>query len=153
MIAGCLGGHKSCRLRCCRALEEVDRFTSLGGGNAAREFTAEALQSISGSLDAIVAANYTGVVFDAEEVLAYEPGRLRPRGSRASMRHVCRSSGPASTMVSAFAAAFAACKRSGLKVVVTTSHSAPYQVDAPAVAVELVKAWASNGNIVRITYL
>ena len=61
--------------------------------------------------------------------------------------------GPASTMVSAFAAAFAACKRSGLKVAVTTSHSAPYQVDAPAIAVELVKAWASDGNLVRIRYL
>lgn len=109
---------------CCPALKEADRFISLGGGNAAGEFTAEALQSISGSLDAVVAANYTGVVFDVEEVI-----------------------GPASTMVSAFAAAFAACKRSGLKVAVTTSHSAPYQVDAPAIAVELVKAWASDGNI------
>ena len=86
MIAGRLGGHISCRLRCCPALKEADRFISLGGGNAAGEFTAEALQSISGSLDAIVAANYTGVVFDVEEVLAYEPGRL---GFAAVLAHRC----------------------------------------------------------------
>jgi hypothetical protein len=116
------------QLRCCPSLKETDRFISLGGGNAAGEFTAEALQTISrkASLDAIVGANYTGVVFDVEEVV-----------------------GPSSVMVGAFAAAFAACKQSGLKVAVTTSHSAPYQVDSPSVAVDLVKAWAGDTNIVR----
>lgn len=63
------------------------------------------------ALAAIKCANYTGVVFDAEEVV-----------------------GSAEAMVPAFASAFAACQAAELKVIVTTSHSAPYQASAPGMA-------------------
>ena len=38
-------------------------------------------------------------------------------------------------------------KHAGLRVAVTTSHSAPYQCDAPEDAVAFVKAWAADANI------
>ena len=72
----------------------------------------------------VLAANYTGVVFDVEQV-----------------------AGSASVIVPAFQKTFAAAKRVGLKVAVTTSHSAPYQVDSPDVAPALVKSWAADANV------
>ena len=110
---------------CCPELEGT-AWISLGGGNAAGEFTAQSLAAIASksNTSAIIRANYSGVMFDVEEVV-----------------------GPAETMVPLFAKAFAACKAAGLAVGVTTSHSAPYQTDAPADAVALVKAWAADTNI------
>ena len=110
---------------CCPELEGT-AWISLGGGNAAGEFTAQSLVAIASksNTSAIVAANYSGVMFDVEEVV-----------------------GPAATMVPLFAEAFAACKAAGLAVGVTTSHSAPYQTDSPADAVALVKAWAADASI------
>ena len=55
--------------------------------------------------------------------------------------------GSSGTMVPAFAKAFAAVKRGGLRVAVTTSHSAPYQCDTPEDAVAFVKAWTADANI------
>ena len=78
----------------------------------------------SNSTQSIKAAGYNGVMFDAEEVI-----------------------GDAPSVVSAFKAAFAACKAAGLKVGVTTSHSAPYATDTPEVAVALIKAWTADPNI------
>ena len=50
--------------------------------------------------------------------------------------------GISGTMVPAFAKAFAPVMQVGLRVAVTTSHSAPYQCDTPEDAAALVKAWA-----------
>mmetsp|Transcript_16569 Transcript_16569/g.36654 ORF Transcript_16569/g.36654 Transcript_16569/m.36654 type:complete len:250 (-) Transcript_16569:118-867(-) len=108
---------------CCPALVGT-KYITLGGGNSAGVFTAAALTAIEGSADKIKQAGYEGVMFDVEEV-----------------------TGPSSTMVPAFAKAFAALKQGGLKVAVTTSHSAPYQCDAPEDAVAYVKAWVADGNI------
>ena len=55
--------------------------------------------------------------------------------------------GDASSVVNAFKGAFKALKAAGLKVGVTTSHSAPYQTDTPDVAVALIKAWTADANI------
>jgi hypothetical protein len=116
------GAHSWCT---CPKLEGTS-WISLGGGNAAGEFTAQRLVAIASksNTSAIAAANYSGVMFDVEEVV-----------------------GPAETMVPLFAKAFAACKAAGLAVGVTTSHSAPHQTDAPADAVALVKAWAADTSI------
>lgn len=108
---------------CCPVLRGRTHL-SLGGGNAAGMFTDDSLSDIVKDLPLVVAANYSGIVFDVEEV-----------------------EGPTSTMIPAFAKAFAACKRLGLIVTVTTSHSAPYQTDTPADAVALLKAWVKDDNI------
>ena len=42
---------------------------SLGGGNAAGQFTVDALSAIQKDLDLVTAANYTGIVFDVEEAI------------------------------------------------------------------------------------
>ena len=56
----------------------------------------------------IKAASYDAVVFDIEKVV-----------------------GPSSTMIPLFTQAFAKAKEVGLKTVLTTSHSAPYNTDTP----------------------
>ena len=108
---------------CCPVLRGR-KHLSLGGGNAAGMFTEEALTTIIKDLPLVITANYSGIVFDVEEVV-----------------------GSSSTMAPLFAEAFAACKRLGLIVTVTTSHSAPYQTDTPADAVALLKAWVKDDNI------
>jgi hypothetical protein len=54
---------------------------------------------------------------------------------------------PASAVVPAFRAAFAAAKANGIKVAVTTSHSAPYSTDTPQDAIDMVKAWVADANV------
>ena len=50
-------------------------------------------------------------------------------------------------MVPAFKASFAKVKAAGLNVIVTTSHSAPYDCDTPETAIALVVAWVQDPNI------
>ena len=50
-------------------------------------------------------------------------------------------------MVPAFKASFAKVKAAGLNVIVTTSHSAPYDCDTPETAIALVVAWVQDDNI------
>ena len=123
-VTDAIAGYVPGATWCCPPLVGKDRLLSLGGGNSAGVFTAAALAAIQTDLPAVQAANYTGVVFDVEEV-----------------------SGSSDTLVPAFASTFAACKRLGLKVVVTTSHSAPYACDTPEDAVAFVKSWAADENI------
>ena len=87
-------------------------------------FTKTSLQGVIDDVAKINASAYDGVMFDVEEVV-----------------------GPASTMVPLFGEAFAAIKKRGLLVGVTTSHSAPYQTDEPADAVAFVKAWVADPRI------
>lgn len=108
---------------CCPVLLGT-KYITLGGGNSAGTFDEASLHSIADQIHAVIDAGYEGVMFDVEEV-----------------------DGPSSRLVPAFATAFDACKRAGLYVAVTTSHSAPYQTDTPADAVALVKAWAADKNI------
>ena len=111
---------------CCPAWPAgVTPYITLGGGNSAGVFDVAALAAIDDTAaQKILAANYSGVVFDVEEV-----------------------SGSADEIVPAFSAAFAACKAAGLTVVVTTSHSAPYACDSTSDAIAFVKAWAADENI------
>jgi hypothetical protein len=109
---------------CCPALAG-EKWLTLGGGNSAGTFNAEALSKIANSAEYIKNNSlYAGVLFDVEIVY-----------------------GSGSTIVNAFSAAFAALKEGGLKVAVTTSHSAPYMTDTPQVAVDLVKSWVKDSNI------
>jgi len=109
---------------CCPALVG-EKWLTLGGGNSAGIFNAESLSSIETSVEYIKnSSDYEGVLFDVEIV-----------------------SGTSSSMVPAFAAAFKSLKEGGLKVGVTTSHSAPYMTDTPQVAVDLVKSWVKDSNI------
>jgi len=118
-----LDGYTPGAAWCCPSLRGR-RHLSLGGGNSAGTFDESILTKIVSDLPLVVKANYSGVVFDVEQV-----------------------SGSSDTMVAAFQYAFAAAKKLGLFVTVTTSHSAPYQTDKPTTAVELVRAWAKDSNI------
>jgi len=108
---------------CCPELNG-DHWISLGGGNWAGVFNDQHLQNIAQSAQKIKAAGYVGVMFDVEEVR-----------------------GPHINIVPLFAQAFASLKQAGLKVGVTTSHSAPYQCDSAEDSVEFVKAWAADPNV------
>merc|ERR1712150_452245 len=70
------------------------------------------------------AAGYVGVMYDVEEV-----------------------QGPSSTMAPLFSKSFEAMKSAGLLVMVTTSHSAPYQCDTAQDAVDILKAWCADDNL------
>jgi len=109
---------------CCPALVG-EKWLTLGGGNSAGIFNAGALSNIASSAGYIKdSTTYVGVMFDVEIV-----------------------SGTSTIMVPAFASAFKDLKAVGLKVGVTTSHSAPYMTDTPQVAVDLVKSWVKDSNI------
>ena len=93
------------------------KLLSLGGGNY---FWANGvLRDINDTaISQIKDAGYMGIVYIVESVL-----------------------GSSSEMVPAFAASFAKVKAAGLNVIVSTTHSAPYDCDTPQDAVDLVKAW------------
>ena len=93
-------------------------YLSLGGGNVSGRFTASVLQKFVDNVSSVKAAGYTGICFDVEEGDA--------------------------NLASNFKDAFAACKRAGLKVLVTTSHSAPYGI---ADASTLLNSWVTDPNI------
>jgi len=103
------------------------RYVSLGGGNAAGMFDANSLAAITahcnGGGSIFKQAGYSGIVYDVEEVI----GDM--------------------SIVSSFSQSFQACKQAGLAVIVTTSHSAPYQTSTPDVAVALVKSWVRDKNV------
>lgn len=101
-----------------------DKYCSVGGGNDHGAFTPSRVQKITQGMQLFVQAGYQGVCYDVEEV-----------------------SGSGSALVQAFQESFAAAKQAGLKVFVTTSHSAPYKSDSPRDAVQLVKAWVADSNI------
>ena len=53
---------------CCPELAG-SKLLTLGGGNAAGQFTVDALKAIQSDLHLIPEANYSGVVFDVEEAV------------------------------------------------------------------------------------
>ena len=124
-VSKAIAGYTENASWCCPPLSG-NKYLSIGGGNAAGQIGVADLRAIASksNVSAIAAAGYAGVVFDVEEVIG-----------------AAAETGPA------FAAAFAACKQQGLGVVVTTSHSAPYQTDSSADAVALVRGWAQDENI------
>eukprot|EP00948_MAST-09A_sp_MAST-9A-sp1_P003000 g3000.t1 len=108
---------------CCPELKG-ETFLSLGGGNAAGQFTKSALESIQANLNLVKKANYSGIILDVEEV-----------------------SGSASDLIPLFQSIFKNAKALQLRTAVTTSHSAPYQCDSSDDAIALVKAWVADKNL------
>eukprot|EP01063_Lacrimia_lanifica_P012715 TRINITY_DN193_c0_g1_i1.p1 TRINITY_DN193_c0_g1~~TRINITY_DN193_c0_g1_i1.p1 ORF type:complete len:246 (+),score=89.48 TRINITY_DN193_c0_g1_i1:53-790(+) len=108
---------------CCPELKGK-KVVTVGGGNGAGTFNVANINKITAGIGAVQKANYTGIIFDVEEV-----------------------SGPAADVNVAFGKAFAAAKKAGLTVAITMSHSAPYACDTPADAVAMVKAWAADTNV------
>jgi len=118
-----LAGYSEGAAWCCPKLLG-EKLLTLGGGNSAGMFTEAALKALTTRADDIKAAGFKGVMYDVEEVV-----------------------GPSSVMAPLFEASFAAMKKAGLVVAVTTSHSAPYQCDSPQDAVDFVKAWCADSNV------
>lgn len=96
------------------------KWVSVGGGNDNGKFTSSRLSSVVAGINdgTFKKAGYEGICFDVEECDAGLAG--------------------------AFSGAFAAAKAQGLKVFVTTSHSAPYGCPDGA---ELVAAWLKDENL------
>jgi len=102
-----------------------ETYCSIGGGNAGGIFTVTAINKITSACKSgAFKQKYHGICYDVEIV-----------------------KGSSSSVVSAFRESFAACKSAGLKVFVTTSHSAPYDTETPQVAIDLVKSWVADSNI------
>jgi hypothetical protein len=96
------------------------KYLSLGGGNANGHWDAGSLARITDAVNRgdFKNAGYHGLCYDIEE------------GNNG--------------LANAFRDSFAACRRNGLKVLVTVSHSAPYGIgDANA----LMQSFFSDGNI------
>ena len=103
------------------------QYLSLGGGRSEAAFTPEALSGLvegSKDIEAIKDAGFAGVCFDVEE-----------------------AHGSAEDLISAFERSFVALKQAGLRVMVTTSHSAPYETDSDETRVALVDSWVRSDNI------
>ena len=100
------------------------QFLAVGGATDKSKFSVELLRGfVTGQLEPVKAAGFDGVCFDIE-----------------------RTNGGSVALAAAFTDAFAACKRAGLLVMITTSHSAPF--DAPDHTKELiVDAWIRSPDV------
>ena len=100
------------------------QFLAVGGATAKSKFNVETLRAfVSGELEPVKNAGFDGVCFDIE-----------------------KTQGGAEELAVAFTEAFAACKKAGLLVMITTSHTAPW--DAPDKAKELiVDAWVRSPDV------
>jgi hypothetical protein len=96
------------------------KYLSVGGANVNGHMTAETLKGIEANLDYVKDAGFVGLCFDIE--------------STQDENHY----------IPAMEAAFAAVKAKGLKVLVTTSHSAPIKSRA---AGKIVDSWVHSDNI------
>lgn len=101
-----------------------EKYCSVGGGNDHGRFTVDRIQKITAECNLFIKAGYQGICYDVEEV-----------------------TGSGSALAQAFSESFAKCKAAGLKIFVTTSHTAPYKSDSPQDAVTLVRSWVSDPNI------
>ena len=101
------------------------QFLSVGGANRNGLINAQRLEDYSTSegLDQIKAAGFEGVCFDVESTEGEQE------------------------LVTALERAFAACKRAGLLVMVTTSHTAPYAAASDASKPLMVDSWVKSNDI------
>ena len=101
------------------------QFLSVGGANRNGLINAQRLEDYSTSegLNQIKAAGFEGVCFDVESTEGEDD------------------------LVAALERAFAACKRAGLLVMVTTSHTAPYAAASDASKPMMVDSWVKSNDI------
>ena len=103
------------------------QFISLGGSNAAGAFSNETLHGAGFTpkgLASVKAAGFSGICFDVEV-----------------------TEGGADTLAAALEAAFVACKKAGMLVMVTTSHTAPYAAATDHTKRLLVDSWVNSSSI------
>lgn len=96
------------------------KYLSLGGANVNGHMTVETLSSVAENINYVKDAGFIGVCFDIE------------------------STQGENKYIPAMEAAFKAVKDAGLKVIVTTSHSAPIKSGA---AKQVVASWVKSDNI------
>jgi hypothetical protein len=100
------------------------QFISLGGANAAGAFSNETLRGfLPENLQSVKAAGFSGICFDVE-----------------------MTEGGAERLAAALEAAFVACKKAGMLVMVTTSHTAPYAATDHTKRL-LVDSWVNSTSI------
>ena len=120
-----IDGYNSLYCNYCPKLSgENGPWITIGGGNDLGMYTKATLENVIRDINLIKKANYSGVVFDIENV----------KGSSAEM-------------IPLFRQAFARAKEWGLTTVVTTSHSAPTVTDTPQDAVDFQLSWINDTNI------
>lgn len=103
-------------------------FLALGGASGNGVFTAERLKESFGGDEGLAAVKefgFQGLCFDVEMTREDDPAAL----------------------VAAFELAFAATRKAGLLVMVTTSHSAPYAAGSTETKLALVDSWAKSKTI------
>ena len=100
------------------SLAGTAKYLSLGGGNKNGVLSVDMLNSFGSHTPSIRGAGFNGVCFDVEESSA--------------------------AMIPAMQHAFAACKAAGLRVLVTTSHSAPVRGSSQGA---IVASWVANTDI------
>ena len=108
-----------------KAKEENKRlqFLTLGGANAEGMVTTAAMDAVEAGLEDVIAAGFDGICFDIELTLGEQD------------------------LVEAQERAFAACKKAGLLVMVTTSHSAPYAAGSEGSKIALTESWMNSDDI------
>ena len=102
------------------------QFLSLGGSRSIEAWRVEFLDGLvdgGEEIDMIKHAGFTGVCFDIEET----SGGME--------------------LVEAFERAFKALKKSGLEVMITTSHSAPYSADTDEIRIAFVESWIKSPDV------
>jgi len=101
------------------------QFLSVGGANRNGLINAQRLEdySTSAGLEEVKAAGFEGICFDVESTEGEHE------------------------LVKALERAFAACKRAGLLVMVTTSHTAPYAAASDASKPMMVDSWVKSNDI------
>ena len=105
-------------------LHEGLQFLSLGGATGDGSFTVGRLAGFfDGGLEAVKEAGFDGICFDIE---------LTQGGEE---------------LVTEFEKAYAACHASGLLVMITTSHSAPYAASSNHAKQLFVDSWVKSKNI------
>lgn len=106
------------------SLTSREKFLNLGGGLETGIWQLTDFDYINSQLSNIKSKGWTGLCFDIE---------------------VCT---PGVSFVNAFANCFAKCKAVGLKVLVTMSHTIPYQCQSGSgQGMDLVNSWIKDANI------
>ena len=99
------------------------QFLSLGGANRGGMLNVDRFKNFEQDLPKVKAAGFQGICFDIEMTVGE------------------------SELVRETEKVFAACKRNGLLVMVTTSHSAPYAAASEASKLAFVDSWVKSPHI------
>lgn len=99
------------------------QYISLGGGANTPPWSAEIANIPDDEIKAVRDAGFTGICFDIEAIT----GDVE--------------------LVDVFEDTFARCRRAGVQVLVTTSHSAPNEAESDEARIAMVDAWVKSDNV------